>query len=85
MALYTNASHNYLLVTTTNKKKKTMGLSAIVAVFTGVVGQVALCFWYRPARNRIRQLINCLRHPRPPPSRPVTADTIFNAIKDIRN
>lgn len=54
----------------------------IVAFTRGVIGQIGLIFfWCRPVVNRIKSLIDCLRHPRPPPARPVSADTIFKAMQ----
>lgn len=56
---------------------------AIVAFTGGVVGQLGLIFfWCRPLFNCIRRLIDCLRHPRPPPPQAVSAEKIFKAMKE---
>ncbi|CAN6448353.1 unnamed protein product [Victoria cruziana] len=56
----------------------------IVACTGGVIGQLAIIMLrFRPVFNVVSRLIDCLRHPRPPPPRAVTAAAIMGGIQAL--
>ncbi|KAF3783554.1 hypothetical protein EJ110_NYTH32252 [Nymphaea thermarum] len=57
---------------------------AIVACTGGVIGQFGIIMLrFRPVFDIVCRLIDCLRNPRPPPPRAVTAAAIMEGLEAL--